>query len=103
MFFFTCIQLKHLFYLFLLPLDRFFETEGIAVLTMLVSQYKITIKEEPQFAGETFEERKSRILSVRAGLTLTYVIFISIFTSGLMISDPLLLRPVRVPLTLTRR
>jgi hypothetical protein len=31
---------------------------------MLVSQYKIAIKEEPQFAGETFEERKSRVLSV---------------------------------------
>ena len=43
------------------------------MLTMLVSQYKITVKDEPQFAGETFEERKSRILSTRAGLTLTYV------------------------------
>jgi len=61
---------------------KFFETEGIAVLAMLVSQYKIAIEEEPQFAGETFEERKSRILSVHAGLTLT---------------------PVSVPLTLTRR
>jgi len=61
---------------------KFFETEGIAALAMLISQYKIAIKEEPQFAGETFEERKSRILSVRPGLTLT---------------------PVRVPLTLTRR
>jgi len=61
---------------------KFFETEGIAVLSMLVSRYKITIKEEPQFAGETFEERKLRILSVRAGLTLT---------------------PIRVPLILTRR
>jgi hypothetical protein len=55
--------------------DRFFETEGIAALTMLVSQYKIAIKEEPQFAGETFEERKSRVLSVCAGLTLKYAFF----------------------------
>ena len=54
--------------------DRFFETEGIAILTVLVSQYKIAIKEEPEFAGETFEERKSRVLSVTAGLTLTYVL-----------------------------
>ena len=46
---------------------------------MLVSQYKIEIKEEPQFVGETFEERKSRILSARAGLTLTYVFFFSFF------------------------
>ena len=54
---------------------------------MLVSQYKIAIKEEPQFAGETFEERKSRILSVRAGLTLTYVFFFFIYISGLMKDD----------------
>ena len=53
--------------------DRFFETEGIAVLTMLVSRYKITVKEEPQFAGETFEERKARILSCHSVMTLTYV------------------------------
>ena len=52
---------------------RFAETEAIAVLAMLVSHYKIAIREEPQFAGETFEERKSRILSTRLGLTLTYV------------------------------
>ncbi|KAF8811211.1 cytochrome P450 [Phlegmacium glaucopus] len=61
---------------------KFAETEGIAALTMLVSQFKITIKEEPQFAAETFEQRKARLLSARAGLTLT---------------------PVRVPLVFTRR
>ena len=31
-----------------------------SVLAILLSQYKITIKEEPQFTGEKFEERKSR-------------------------------------------
>jgi len=61
---------------------KFFETEGVAALTMLVSRYKITVKEEPQFANETFEERKTRVLSTRAVLTLT---------------------PVRVPLVFTRR
>ncbi|KAJ6474842.1 cytochrome P450 [Mycena sanguinolenta] len=61
---------------------RFFETEGIAILTMLVSQYKVTVKEEPQFAGETFEERKTRVLNSKPGLTIT---------------------PTRVPLTFTRR
>ncbi|KAJ3514323.1 hypothetical protein NLJ89_g2441 [Agrocybe chaxingu] len=61
---------------------KFFETEGIAILTMLVSRYKITVKEEPQFAGETFEERKARVLANRAGLTVT---------------------PLRVPLVFTRR
>lgn len=50
---------------------RFFETEGIAILTMLVSRYKIEVKDEPQFAHETFEEKKARILEARPGITLT--------------------------------
>jgi len=50
---------------------RFFETEGIAILTMLVSKYKIEVKEEPQFAAETFEQRRERLLACRPGLTLT--------------------------------
>ena len=54
--------------------NRFGETESLAVLAMIVSQYKITIKEEPQFAGETFEERKLRVLSGHQILTLTYVL-----------------------------
>jgi hypothetical protein len=49
---------------------RFFETESIALLTMLVAKYKITVKEEPQFAGETFEQRKGRVLKSREVLTL---------------------------------
>ena len=49
----------------------FFETEGIAVMTMLVSRYKIEIKEEPGFAGETFEERYARITAFDQGLTTT--------------------------------
>ena len=53
---------------------RFAETEATAVLAMLVSQYKFKIKEEPQFVSETFEERKSRILSVSHYLTLAYVL-----------------------------
>lgn len=52
-------------------ISRFFETEGIAILTILISRYKIEVKEEPQFAGETFEERKARILACKPGLTLT--------------------------------
>jgi len=61
---------------------KFFETEAIATLTMIVSQYKISIKKEPQFSGETFEQRKTRVLKCWNGLTLT---------------------PSRVPLTFTRR
>ncbi|EDR04917.1 uncharacterized protein LACBIDRAFT_303797 [Laccaria bicolor S238N-H82] len=61
---------------------RFFETEGIAILTMLVTKYKITVKEEPQFAGETFEQRKERIMKAIGAITLT---------------------PIRVPLVFSRR
>jgi len=61
---------------------RFFETEGIAVITMLVSKYRIEIKEEPEFANETFEERYARITDFDVGPT-TY--------------------PVRMPLVFRRR
>ena len=54
---------------------RFAETEGVAALSIFVSQYKMTVKEEPQFAAETFEERKTRILAARIGLTTTWVFF----------------------------
>ncbi|KAF9263883.1 cytochrome P450 [Marasmius fiardii PR-910] len=50
---------------------KFFETEGIAILTMLVSKYKITFKEEPKFAGETMEEKKERLFATKPGLTLS--------------------------------
>jgi hypothetical protein len=52
-----------------LDVFRFFETEGIAIMTMLVSRYKIEVKEEPEFAGETFEERYARITSFDQGIT----------------------------------
>ena len=52
---------------------RFFETEGLAVMTMMVSKYKIEIKEEPEFAGETFEERYARVTASRESLTTTQV------------------------------
>ncbi|THV03109.1 cytochrome P450 [Dendrothele bispora CBS 962.96] len=61
---------------------KFFETEGITILTMLVSKYKIEVKEEPQYVNETFEERKARIFQTSPGLTLT---------------------PIRVPLIFKRR
>jgi hypothetical protein len=48
---------------------RFFETEGIAIMTMLVSRYKIEVKEEPEFAGETFEERYARVTAFDERIT----------------------------------
>ena len=71
----VCLSNQSIFNHYFFPfLFRFAETESTAVLSMLVSQYKFKIKEEPQFADETFEERKSRILSVRQSLTLMYVL-----------------------------
>ncbi|PSR70452.1 hypothetical protein PHLCEN_2v13703 [Hermanssonia centrifuga] len=53
---------------------RFFETEGIAILTMLISKFKIEVKNEAEFAGESFEEKKARIFQSREGLTMTFVV-----------------------------
>ena len=50
---------------------RFFETEGIAILTMLVSKYRVELKDEPEFAGETWAEKKERLMRCRPGLTMT--------------------------------
>lgn len=40
---------------------------------MMIKNYKISIKEEPQFAGETFEQRKERVFELTYGITQTYV------------------------------
>ncbi|KAH6912979.1 cytochrome P450 [Coprinopsis sp. MPI-PUGE-AT-0042] len=61
---------------------KFFETEAVAALTMIISRYKVTVKQEPQFAGETFEQTKARILAHKTGVSVN---------------------PIRVPLVFTRR
>ncbi|KAI9449696.1 cytochrome P450 [Russula earlei] len=48
---------------------RFFETESVAIMTMLVSNYRIEVKEEPEFAGETFEERYARVTAFDHAIT----------------------------------
>jgi len=50
---------------------RFGETEAIAVINMLVSRYRLEVKEEPEFADETFEERYARITAFDEGITTT--------------------------------
>lgn len=50
--------------------------EGIAVLTLFSLYYKIEVKEDPEYAHETFEERKARLLATDSFLTLTYVIML---------------------------
>ncbi|KAL5522930.1 hypothetical protein ACEPAF_1197 [Sanghuangporus sanghuang] len=61
---------------------RFSETESLAILAVLMARYRVETKEEPQFAGETFDQRRERLLKVKAGITST---------------------PVRVPLVFKRR
>ncbi|TEB40155.1 cytochrome P450 [Coprinellus micaceus] len=61
---------------------KFFETEGVAILATLLPKYKVSIKEEPEFAHETFEERKARVLAGR--MSVMYA-------------------PIRLPITFTRR
>ena len=51
---------------------RFSETESVAVLTRIVARYAIQITEEPAYAGETFEQRKQRVLTYARGVTTTY-------------------------------
>ena len=52
-------------------LCRFSETEAVAALSIIISKYKVELKEEPQYANETFEEKKDRIFTVTQGITLT--------------------------------
>ena len=47
----------------LLCLIRFSEIEQIAVLSVIILHYRITVLEEPQYAHETIEERKRRVLA----------------------------------------
>ncbi|KAI9438703.1 cytochrome P450 [Lactarius indigo] len=50
---------------------RFFETESIAVITMMTLKYSVEIKEEPEFIGETFEQRFARVTASEQLLTNT--------------------------------
>ncbi|CDO70501.1 hypothetical protein BN946_scf184569.g44 [Trametes cinnabarina] len=48
----------------------FAETESVAVLSTIISRYRVEVLEEPQFAGETFEQRKTRLLKSQHSLTV---------------------------------
>ena len=48
----------------------FSETESIAVLTLLISRYRVEVRREPRFAGETFEQTKARLLKSKLSVTL---------------------------------
>jgi len=53
--------------------DRFSETESVAVLVAILSRYQITVTEDEQFAEESMQERKERVLATASGITLTFV------------------------------
>ena len=50
---------------------KFSETESVAVLAMVVLRYRVEVKEEPKFRGETFDERWERVFRSRPGVTMT--------------------------------
>ena len=49
---------------------RFTEIELIAVLSVIILHYRITVLEEPQYAHETAEERKMRVLAPQARIAV---------------------------------
>ncbi|KAH9947147.1 cytochrome P450 [Amylocystis lapponica] len=49
---------------------KFAETEGVAALSLLILHYRIDVKEDPQFASETFAQRKARLLNSRTSITM---------------------------------
>ena len=49
--------------------SRFGETEVMVVINMFVSRYQLEVREEPEFAGETFEERFARVTAFDEGLS----------------------------------
>ncbi|VDC05558.1 unnamed protein product [Peniophora sp. CBMAI 1063] len=61
---------------------RFAETEAVAILTILMSQYRVHVKEDPKYAAETHAETHARLLRSVNGLTTT---------------------PIDIPLTFERR
>jgi cytochrome P450 len=50
---------------------RFFETESIAVITMMMLKYRVEVKQEPEFVGETLEQCFARITSSEQYLSNT--------------------------------
>jgi hypothetical protein len=56
--------------------------ELITAVALIVLRYKVTVLKEAQFAHETTEETKARVLQARKGLNL---------------------QPARIPLAFTRR
>ena len=78
---------------------RFFETESIAVITMMMLKYRVEVKEEPEFIGETFEQRFARITASEQLLTNTY----AMSPPSCLPLPEFSFSPNRVPLVFKRR
>ncbi|KAF8997386.1 cytochrome P450 [Cyathus striatus] len=50
--------------------QKFAETEVLAVLSLICSKYQISLKDDPRYVGETFEEKKARALKMFVGLSV---------------------------------
>ena len=59
---------------------RFSEIEQIAALSVIILHYKLTVLDEPQFAHETVEERKKRVLAAQAHVVLKPIRTSIVFT-----------------------
>jgi len=59
---------------------RFSEIEQIAVLSVIILHYRITILEEPQYAHETADERKMRVLAPKTRFVIKPVRIPVVFT-----------------------
>ena len=81
---------------------RFAETEAVAIITLFIARYRIRVKEEPQFASETFDERKERLLRASPTLTLQYVAQARPML-GVRMFIHLHFSPIRAPLVFKRR
>ena len=49
---------------------RFSELEALVALTMILQKYKVTVKQEPQYAGETLAQTHARIVDCEQYLTV---------------------------------
>ena len=61
-------------------LTRFSEIEQIAVLSVIILHYKVTVLDEPQYVHETAEERKMRVLAQQIRFVVKPVRVPTVFT-----------------------
>ena len=59
---------------------RFAEIEQIAILSVIILHYRITVLDEPRYAHETTEERKERVLTPQMRFVLKPVRTPVVFT-----------------------